>query len=218
MGEIVADDDVVRLTAVAAMVSGQAAAAPDGRVGVVQNLRPVVIGEVATLKMKGIVEFTAAGAMTAPCIVGINLTTQQVNVAGTASTVPIGLLVATVSSGGKAQISLNEFDPRSVSIGASTAAAGSVTGDAGVLPAGTARFYPTSAADGTKGVRLHADDAVTNRLIYVGNGVSNAILKVYPPTGGTINGAAANAAFSSASGKGVILICVDGSGNTWSAF
>lgn len=105
-----------------------------------------------------------------------------------------------------------------LSIGASTAAAGSVTGDAGVLPAGKAVVYPTTAADDTKGVRVHASDKVTGRFIFVGNGVSNKILKVYPPTGGTINGAAADAAFSSASGKGVILVCLSQSANTWLAW
>lgn len=217
MGEVVSDDDVVRLTAVAALVSGQAVLAPDGRVGVVQNIRPVAIGEVATLKMKGIVEFTAAAGLTVPCAVGVNLTSQQVNLAGTATTVPLGSLVATVSSGGKAQISLNEFGKAQHSIGASTAAAGTVTGDATVLPAGTAEVYPTSAADGTKGVRLDAADNVTGRRLFVTN-TAAAILKIYPPTGGTINGGAANAAVSSVSGKGVILICVDGTAGTWAAF
>lgn len=105
-----------------------------------------------------------------------------------------------------------------LAIGASTAAAGSTTTDAGVLPAATGSVYPTTAADGTMGVRVHADDAVTGRQLFIGNGAAAAILKVYPPTGGTINGAAANAAFSSASGKGVVLVCLSGSGNTWFAF
>lgn len=106
----------------------------------------------------------------------------------------------------------------SVVPGASTAAAGTVTGDATVLPAGTSSVYPTTAADDTKGVRLHASDAVTGRVILIGNGVANKILKVYPVTGGTINGAAADAAFSTASGKGAILVCLSGSGNTWLAW
>lgn len=216
MGEMVSEDDVVRLTAVAALECGQPVVAPDGRIGIVQNQKPVAIGEVATLKMKGIVEFTAAGAMTAPCIVGVNLTTKQVNTAGTASTVPFGTLVATVSSGGKAQVSLNEYARDSASIGASTAAAGSTTSDATVLPAATASVYPTSGADGTKGVRLHADDNVTGRKIFVTN-TAAAILKVYPPTGGTVNGGSANAAVSSVSGKGVFLVCVDGTAGTWAA-
>ena len=102
--------------------------------------------------------------------------------------------------------------------GASTAAAGSTTSDAGVLPAATASVYPTTAADDTKGVRIHADDKVTGRLLFIGNGVSDKILKVYAPSGGTINGAAADAAFSSASGKGVFIYCLSSSGNTWLAW
>lgn len=101
--------------------------------------------------------------------------------------------------------------------GTTTAAAGSATGDAAVLPAGTARVYPTSGADGTKGVRINAADQVTGRTLYIGNSAA-AILKVYPPTGGTINGGAANAAVSSVSGKGVVLICIDGTANTWLSF
>lgn len=103
-------------------------------------------------------------------------------------------------------------------IGASTAAAGTTTADAGVLPAATAAVYPTTAADGTKGVRIHANDKVTGREIKIGNGVSNQILKVYPPSGGTINGAAADAAFSTASGKGAIVVCLDSAANTWLAW
>ena len=103
------------------------------------------------------------------------------------------------------------------SIGASTAAAGTTTADAGVLPAGTAPVYPTVAADDTKGVRVHASDKVTGREIWIGNGVSNKVLKIYPPSGGTINGAAADAAFSSASGKGIRMLCLDSTANTWLA-
>lgn len=101
--------------------------------------------------------------------------------------------------------------------GASTAAAGTTTADAGVLPAGTSSVYPTTAADDTAGVRVHASDKVTGRSFFVGNGVSNKILKVYPPSGGTINGAAADAAFSTASGKGCWLHCLNSTANTWLA-
>jgi hypothetical protein len=73
-------------------------------------------------------------------------------------------------------------------------------------------------ADDTKGVRVHVSDKVTGRLILIGNGVSNKILKVYPVSGGTINGAAADAAFSSASGKGVTIYCLDQTANTWLAW
>lgn len=103
-------------------------------------------------------------------------------------------------------------------VGGSTAAAGNATGNATALPSGTAPIYPTTAADDTKGVILTAADQVTGRLLFIGNGVSNKILKVYPPSGGVINGAAADAAFSSASGKGVIIACLNGAGNTWLAW
>jgi hypothetical protein len=105
-----------------------------------------------------------------------------------------------------------------LAIGASTAAAGTTTSDAGGLPAGTASIYPTTAADGTKGVKINAADQTNGRVLYIGNGVSNQILKVYGPTGATINGAAADAAFSSVSGKGVIITCLNSSTNTWLAW
>lgn len=102
--------------------------------------------------------------------------------------------------------------------GASTAAAGTTTADAGVLPAGTSKVYPTTAADDTKGVRVHASDKVTGRMLFIGNGVANKILKVYAPSGGTINGGSADAAFSSVSGKGVVIVCLSSAGNTWLGF
>lgn len=99
-------------------------------------------------------------------------------------------------------------------VGGSTAAAGNDSTNFGALPAGTAKIYPVTAADDTKGVGISASDNVTGREIYIANLVSNKILKVYPPAGGTINGAAANTAFSSSSGKGVIVACVDSTANT----
>ncbi len=103
-------------------------------------------------------------------------------------------------------------------IGASTVAVGTNTGTAGALPAGTASLYPTTAADDTVGVVIHANDKITGRTLFIGNGVSNKILKVYPASGGTINGAGADVAFSSASGKGVIITCLSSGSNTWLAW
>lgn len=103
-------------------------------------------------------------------------------------------------------------------IGASVAAAGSAVGDAGALPAGTANVYPTTAADDTKGVVISSSDKITGRRLFIGNGVSNKILKVYGPSGAVVNGASADAAFSSVSGKGVVAICLSGPGNTWLMF
>ncbi len=101
--------------------------------------------------------------------------------------------------------------------GTSTIALGTNSGTAAVLPAG-ALVCPTTAADDTVGVRVHADDKVSGVTKFIGNGVSNKILKVYAPTGGTINGASADAAYSGASGKGVIITCLDADANTWLAW
>jgi predicted RecA/RadA family phage recombinase len=117
-----------------------------------------------------------------------------------------------------ASIATSIVGPLNRTAGASTAAAGSATADAGELPAATAGVYPTTAADDTKGVRINAADKVTGRMLFIGNGVSNKILKVYAPSGGAINGAAADAAFSSVSGKGVIIYCLDATANTWLAW
>lgn len=76
---------------------------------------------------------------------------------------------------------------------------------------------PTTAADGTVGVRIHANDKVLGRRLFVGNNAA-AVLKVYPPTGGTINGAGADVAFSSESGAGAWMVCTSVSSNTWLAF
>lgn len=103
-------------------------------------------------------------------------------------------------------------------IAVTTAAAGSTAADAGVLPSGRS-IYPVSGADDTKGVIIAQSDAWLGNQIHIANLVSNKILKVYPPTGGTINGAAANAAVSSPSGIGVHLICLaaTATGGTWAA-
>jgi predicted RecA/RadA family phage recombinase len=119
---------------------------------------------------------------------------------------------------GAASIETKIVGPENRTVGASTAAAGTTFADAGALPAGTAAVYPTTGADGTKGVIVNASDKVTGRMIFIGNGVSNQILKVYGPSGATINGASANVAFSGASGKGVIMYCLDSTANTWLAW
>lgn len=99
--------------------------------------------------------------------------------------------------------------------GASTAAAGSTASDAAVLPAGTSSVYPTTAADGTKGVKINGADKINGKMIWVLNSVSASALKVYPPAGGTINGGAADAAVVSAAGRGVCLVCLSAGSNTW---
>lgn len=104
-----------------------------------------------------------------------------------------------------------------LTVGASTAAAGTTHSDAAALPAGTASSYPTTGATDATGVILNVADQVTGRMLYIGNGVSNKILKIYPPSGGTINGGSADAAFSTGSGKSAWIECLSGAGNTWLA-
>lgn len=100
-------------------------------------------------------------------------------------------------------------------IAASIAAAGTDANTAAILAGGKA-VYPVTGADGAKGVKIAAVDAQLGNEIKIGNRAAVAVLKIYPPTGGTINGASANAAHDTTSGQGVTLIClVAASGGTW---
>jgi predicted RecA/RadA family phage recombinase len=140
------------------------------------------------------------------------------NGSGTDGVANIGTSNTSAVNIAAASIPANVAGPLTLSVGASTAAAGSTYADAGALPAGTATVYPTTAADDATGVIINAADKVTGRTLLVGNGVANKILKVYGPSGAVINGGSANAAFSSASGKGVMITCLSGAGNTWLAW
>lgn len=140
------------------------------------------------------------------------------NGSGADGVVNVGTTATSAVNLGAASIPTNVAGPLTASVGASTAAAGSTNADAQALPAGTASVYPTTAADDTKGVIVNDADKVTGRMLFIGNGVANKILKVYPAAGGTINGAGANVAFSSVSGKGVVMVCLSSSSNTWLAW
>lgn len=137
---------------------------------------------------------------------------------GTAAAVSVGTTNASQVNLAKASVPTAIGGPINASIGASTSAAGSSTGDATALPAGTAAIYPTTAADDTTGVRIHASDKVSNRLILIGNGVVDKILKIYAPSGGTINGGSANTAYSTSAGRGAIVYCTSSGDNTWLAW
>lgn len=88
--------------------------------------------------------------------------------------------------------------------GSITNAAGTDSATAAVMPAGVSAQI-VNGADDTKGVRIDAADAVTNLTVDIWNNAANKILKIYPPTGHQINGAAVDAAFSTASGAGARL-------------
>jgi len=101
-----------------------------------------------------------------------------------------GFFAKTESGGGATQAS-------------TVAAAGSTQADAASLQVG---FNLVTGADGTKGAILPA--GAPGRVVYVKNAdAANAILKVYPPTGGTINALSANAAISMALKTAAVFIC-----------
>jgi len=170
----------------------------------------------------GVYKMTADGAVSANARVYWDATASKVTLTAAGNT-HFGYLTddSSAAADGDSVFVFHQPIPASLvpgSIGASTAAAGNDTTNAGALPAGTAETYPTTAADDTKGVKIDVADKVTGRRLYIGNGVSNKILKVYGPTGAVINGAAADAAFSSESGKGVTIQCLSAAANTWLAW
>lgn len=91
------------------------------------------------------------------------------------------------------------------------AAAGTNAATAAVLPV-TAPFISVTAADATKGVILPASPIGTQFIIH---NVANAVLKVYPPTGGNFNSGTTDAAVSVAAKTQARYINVDGT--LWSA-
>ena len=90
------------------------------------------------------------------------------------------------------------------------ASAGSVQGDAAALAIG---FNTVSGADGTKGVVLPA--AVPGRVVRVYNEHATNGLKIYPATGGAINGGTANAAITMEGRTLATLVAV--SSTNWAA-
>lgn len=94
---------------------------------------------------------------------------------------------------------------------AALAAAGSTQANAAAV-SGAVPLYNVSGGDGTTGVVLPVSVTGTGFTIY---NAGAGILKIYPATGGSINGAAANTALSVAA-KGVArLFSLDGT--NWAA-
>jgi hypothetical protein len=96
----------------------------------------------------------------------------------------------------------------------SVAAAGTTQGTAAALPNAN---NLVNGASGTNGVIL--PQGVTGQMVSVMNSNASNGLKVYPDaggSGGTINGAAANAAATLAAAKGTTYVCTAGGpGSTW---
>lgn len=99
----------------------------------------------------------------------------------------------------------------SIRVSAAAVAAGSTTTDALVLGISNAVFVVT-AADGAKGVRLTA--IATDAEVKVINNAA-AVLKIYPPTGGTINGGSADASISVSANRTALLHQI--SASAWTA-
>jgi hypothetical protein len=105
----------------------------------------------------------------------------------------------------------------SVPVAPSVAAAGTTQATATPLPPLAGQIHPVTGASGTNGVVLSAADVVLGRRIYIAN-MANAALLIYPPSGGTIGGLAANAAFTSTANHGICMTCVGTSGGgQWAA-
>lgn len=88
--------------------------------------------------------------------------------------------------------------------GQSIAAAGSTITDAAVLTSG---FQLVTGADATKGAVL---PATTGSIIVKNADAANAVLKVYPPSGGTINALSTSAAISMAAKTSAVFSSLDG--------
>lgn len=85
---------------------------------------------------------------------------------------------------------------------ATPAAAGTNQGTATAL---TKNLNAVTAADGTKGVALPVG-AAGDEIIII-NTDASSVLKVYPETGGAINGGSANASVSVGPGRGASFVC-----------
>ncbi len=89
------------------------------------------------------------------------------------------------------------------------AAAGTTQGTATQIPSESAEFYFITAANGTKGVVLPA--GTPGKFITIKNDeAANAILKVYPATGASINAIAVDSAFSMPAKSEIMFTCYDG--------
>ncbi len=93
------------------------------------------------------------------------------------------------------------------------AGAGTVQGDAAAL-SGTKYVHQITGANGTVGWRLPAVTASQANQVHVFLNTTAGVARLFPSTGGTINGAAANAVFSALTGIKPIVCVVTGA-DTW---
>lgn len=101
------DDVAIQTVTTSTWYCGQYKTAPDGRLGVVQNMKPAIVGDEVSLKMRGQVEITASEAYTAGETVFINPADQTNNDAATTDYVYAGKTLYAIASGKKGVIDLN---------------------------------------------------------------------------------------------------------------
>jgi hypothetical protein len=101
------DNVAVQTVTTATWNCGQFKTAADGRLGVVQNMKPALVGEEVTLIMRGQVEFTASEAYIAGEDVFINPADQTNNDIATTNYILAGKTMYAVSSGAKGIVDLN---------------------------------------------------------------------------------------------------------------
>lgn len=87
-------------------------------------------------------------------------------------------------------------------------AAGSAQGDAAAITAECIVW--ALGADATKGVILPAPSGKGARILVINDKTANAVLKVYPATGGKINGGSANASLNMAAKTSAWFVSLDG--------
>jgi hypothetical protein len=93
------------------------------------------------------------------------------------------------------------------------AGAGTVTGDAAALSA-TKYIHQITGANGTVGWKLPTVAAAKENQVHILLNTTAGVAKLWPETGGTINGGAADASFSALTGIKPI-ICVVTAAKTW---
>lgn len=101
------DDVIVQTVSSTTWYPGQYKAAPDGRLGLVQNLKPALVGEEVSLKMRGHMEITAGEAYDAGETVYIHPGTQANTDGVTSGYVYAGKTVNAIASGKNGLIDLN---------------------------------------------------------------------------------------------------------------
>lgn len=180
------------------------AAATEMEVGTLMQaaVDTTALNQVQLRTANGTAKFVASGAITSGAAV-YAAANGKVSATGTLF---IGTALQSAAADNDVLEVLRGDDPKNhVAVG-TVAATGSTQGDAAALAAG---FNWVTAADATKGVVLPTGE--TGLVVTVKNDdTANAILKVYPPTGGKINALSTNAAISMAAVTSATFYCYDG--------